>query len=785
MNANTRPELMAIQAHDDEITNTSNNPSLNDIIEARMSRRSMFKAGFGTAGTAVLGTIGLSACGGGNDNTPATPAPAATPAPTPEPVALNQTKLGFTPVAKNLNDVVTVPSTYTAKPIYALGDPLTASTPDYKNDGTDTDYENRAGDHHDGMEYFGLNAAGMARDVNGSDRALLVMNHEATSNTRPDIASVFLHADGGTNTLPRPASEVDKEIAIHGVSVVEVGKVNGQFAYQKGSSYNRRVTPMTPMQINGVARGNALLRTKFSATGNDSRGTVNNCGTGYTPWGTYLSGEENWNGYVARAAGDNAARGGITAKSVVSLNRYGVAMPADAASVPAGGPAVPQRRPSRHGWESVTDASAVDKYARWNISHTGTALDTDDYRNELNTFGYMVEIDPYDKNVAIRKRTTLGRFAHESGVFGPLVAGKPVVVYMGDDSQGEYIYKFVSTANWDAADYNPANRITTGDKYLDNGKLYVAKYDAAGTGRWIELNTAAIPTAYTTYAFADAADVAVNTRLAADAVGATRMDRPEWCAVNPANGEIYYTLTNNANRKVEPSSTQFGLDAANPRSYTDVNGTTTVSARNVNGHIVRMRETNSEAAATTFTWDVYLFGAQADASPTQVNLSSLSGDQDFSSPDGLWFSPKTGFVFIQTDDGAYTDVTNCMMLIGRPGQVGDGSTPTLSYTKLDGSTVTIQTRVGAKPTADTLRRFLVGPVDCEITGICETPDAKTIFVNIQHPGETLAKADIGTPSKYLSHWPANAGYGAGGATTARPRSATIVITKNDGGVVGS
>ena len=165
----------------------------------------------------------------------------------------------------------------------------------------------------------------------------------------------------------------------------------------------------------------------------------------------------------------------------------------------------------------------------------------------------------------------------------------------------------------------------------------------------------------------------VNARLAADAVGATKMDRPEWCAVHPVTGEVYYTLTNNSNRKVEPaSSSQMAVDAANPRSYTDA-PTAAASPGNVNGHIIRMKENAGDSAATAFTWDVYLFGAQADADLAKVNLSALTADQDFSSPDGLWFSPKTGLCFIQTDDGAYTDVTNCMMLIGKPGQVGDGS----------------------------------------------------------------------------------------------------------------
>ena len=751
MNAITSAEKLAIQSHDSEDYNTSNNPSLNDIIDVRLSRRGLFKAGFGTAGTAVLGTIGLSACGGGSTAAVAVPAVA----------ALGTTALGFAAIAKNKLDTVTIAAGYTATPIYALGDPLTAGTPAYKNDGTDTDFDNRSGDHHDGMEYYGLNAAGTARDVNSNDRGLLVMNHEA-------ITDQFLHANG-TTANPRPAGESDKEIPAHGVSIVEVRKsAAGKFEYSQTSSFNRRITPFTPIQINGVVRGNAQVKTKFSTAGTDCRGTINNCGTGYTPWGTYLSGEENWAGYFTRSSADDATRGGATANSVISLNRYGRA----------------QGAASRHGWET---SGVDDKYARWIISQTAADA-TGDYRNELNTFGYMVEIDPYDKNVAIRKRTTMGRFAHESGVFGTVTAGKPLAVYTGDDSRGEYIYKFVSASNWDSADSSPANRITTGDKYLDNGKLYVAKFNADGTGQWIELSMSnATIVAATNYKFADNGDVAMNSRLAADAVGATRMDRPEWCAVNPVNGEIYYTLTNNANRKVSPTgaaSAQQSVDAANPRSYTDA-PTATTAAGNVNGHILRMRESNNETAATAFTWDVYLFGAQADADQGLVNLSSLTNDQDFSSPDGLWFSPKTGLAFIQTDDGAYTDVTNCMMLIGRPGKVGDGSTPTLSYTKADGSKLDIQTRLGAKPTVDTLRRFLVGPVDCEITGCAETPDGKTLFINIQHPGETIVKANIADPSKFLSHWPANAGYGAGSAAAARPRSATIVITKNDGGLIGS
>ena len=281
----------------------------------------------------------------------------------------------------------------------------------------------------------------------------------------------------------------------------------------------------------------------------------------------------------------------------------------------------------------------------------------------------------------------------------------------------------------------------------------------------------------------------MNARLAADAVGATKMDRPEWCAVHPTTGEIYYTLTNNVNRRVEPTGSQLALDAANPRAYRELqsNGVTASSNSpgNVNGHIIRMAEAGGEAAATGFSWDVYLFGAESTEANTNINVSALTADQDFSSPDGLWFSRNTGLCWIQTDDGSFTDVSNCMMLAAVPGKVGDGAKTTLNFARADGSMLSVDTYVGKKPAADTLKRFLVGPVDCELTGCAETPDGETLFVNIQHPGETLASvADIADPTRYPSHWPGNAGYGAGGAT-ARPRSATVAITKDKGGRIGS
>ncbi|HOA93037.1 MAG TPA: PhoX family phosphatase [Quisquiliibacterium sp.] len=737
-------DLPLSRVSDEENSNTSNNPSFASVLDARLSRRSLLRGGVGTAATALFGSFGLAACGGGSDGD-AAPAEKA---------------LGFTAVPKSLADVVSVPAGYSVSILYALGDPLTANTPAYKNDGTDTDFENRAGDHHDGMEWFGLSATGTPSNT-ATDRGLIGMNHEATTDER--LSSFFLHANGGTSTLPRPAAEVDKEVAIHGVSVVEMKKdAAGKWGYVKDSAFNRRLTALTEVEVAGPARGDALLVTKYSPNGTLTRGTLNNCGTGKTPWNTLLTGEENWNGYFFRATGDDAARGND--KSVTSLRRYGKT----------------EGSASRHGWET---GGADDKYQRWNIARTGTSADgSDDYRNEMNGMGYVVEIDAYDKSKKARKRTALGRFAHESAAFSNPVAGQPLAVYQGDDARNEYIYKFVSSANWDPADANAADRMAVGDKYLNAGRLYAAKFNADGTGQWVELTLAnAAISGYATYPFANQADVFVNARIAGDAVGATKMDRPEWCAVHPTTGEVYFTLTNNSNRRVDPSNAaQLAPDSANPRVYTDVKGTTNQQG-NPNGHILRLKEGTGGAAALGFTWDVYLFGAESGAPAGTVNLSSLTADQDFSSPDGLVFSKATGICWIQTDDGAYTDVTNCMMLAAVPGQVGDGAKKTLSYPRAGGTTLNVDTYVGKAAAADTLKRFLVGPVGCEITGLCETPDGKALFVNIQHPGETTAMASIGDPTKYTSQWPGNAGYGAG----RRPRSATIVITKNDGGRVGT
>jgi uncharacterized protein len=400
----------------------------------------------------------------------------------------------------------------------------------------------------------------------------------------------------------------------------------------------------------------------------------------------------------------------------------------------------------------------------------GASVDgSDDYRNAANTYGWNVEIDPFSPTATPKKRTAMGRFAHEGAWPAKAVSGKPVVFYMGCDSRNEYVYKYVSTAVWNPADATLG--MAAGDKYLDDGKLYVAKFNADGTGQWLELafGVGNVTAANPAYAFADQADVLINTRLAADAQGATKMDRPEWGAVDPVNGDVYLTLTNNT-AALRPLS---ALDGANPRHYNDPTTGGTAQRGNPNGHIIRWRETSPEVL--TFQWDIFLFGARASTDPTNINVSGLTADNDFSSPDGLWFSTATNICWIETDDGAYTDVTNCMLLAALPGGVGDGTARTITSTDQLGAVQAVQTYVAA-PLGTKLRRFLVGPKDCEITGIAETPDGTTLFVNVQHPGENSPVATIGDPNTFTSHWP------DGGV--ARPRSATLAITKNSAGAIG-
>ncbi len=774
---------------DDLENNTSGNPSLHDLLAARLHRRHVLGGGIGAMTMAGFGSMSLAACGGGSDSAVSAP-----PAPTP-------VTLGFVAVNKAKLDRITVPAGYTATVIYATGDSIDATVPDYLNNGTQDNFARRSGDHHDGMHFFGLSATGTPAPTN-NDRALLVMNHENIAGTVQ-----FMHANGQTNatTGARPEAEATKEIEAHGVSIIELAKAAGKFGYVKASSFNRRVTASTLMSLAGPARGTDFVKTLFSPNGTQTRGTINNCGNGYTPWGTYLTAEENWAGYFTRGA-DTAVR---TQKENSALLRNGIA---------AG-------RTGNNRWSTVVPADASSTaFSRWDITANPTlpADGTGDFRNAHNTFGYIVEIDPYAPTSTPVKRTALGRRANEGSWPSLAVVGNPIAFYTGCDSRGEYIYKFVSKKLWVAADANRADRLTVGAEYMDEGTIYAARFNANGTGTWVKLDlsnpdvAAGVPVSAQNpagYVHSSLADICVNTRLAADAAKATRMDRPEWTAVNPKNGEIYITLTENPDRgnTTGVSGNNFlnpDVDPANPRYWLDSKGISSQNAAaipaqrgNVNGHIMRIREDADSAGAVTFKWDIFLFGAQAKADvglddvnyQANVNLSGLSDFNDLSKPDGCWFSRASGILWIETDDNTYTDVTNAMLLAAVPGVQGDGGQITVND-KVDGSPnravtadKTVQTFMGKKMTDVTFKRFLTAPTGAEVTGVAESPDGKALFVNIQHPGENTS-ASMFTSGMFESNWPGNgsgiaAAYGPGGAS-ARPRSATLMITKDDGGIIG-
>ena len=573
------------------------------------------------------------------------------------------------------------------------GEPMLGTMPPFDTANSGEEQAMQIGSHHDGLHFFPIDGS--------SQDGLFVMNHEY-------VEPRLMHASAAGKQLgpngyvltdrKRNADEVLREINAHGVSVTRIRRQADGRWIAVADPCNRRITGQTAMEISGPVRGSDLVKTKYSPDGTRTRGTLNNCAHGVTPWNTFMTAEENWAGYF---------RNGDTENDKPSLPReharYGI----------------PTTR-SRYGWELA--ASGTDEYARFDASRRGATL-ADDYRNEPNAFGWMVEIDPFAPESVPVKRTALGRFAHEGVVFAPAVEGRPVVCYSGDDAAFEYIYKFVS-----AQPYSKAN---AGGHLLDQGTLYVARFNDDGTGAWVPLafgQGALTPE----NGFRSQADVLVNTRSAADFVKATRMDRPEWGAVDPWSGAVYFTLTNNTRRQPDQ------VNPSNPR------------ARNEFGHIIRWTEDRGDHAATGFKWDLFVIAGPA-GSGGNVSGEPLGDTSMFACPDGLWFD-NDGRLWIQTDIGETEQNKGALAPFGN------------------------NAMLCADPKTGEIRRFLTGPKGQEITGVVTTPDGRTMFVNVQHPGATTS-AEAFAEGRIDSHWP------DGGE--AIPRSATIVITKDDGGVIGS
>lgn len=627
-----------------EDSNRSGNASIHELSDP--ARRLVIQGGLGLASAALFGS--LAGC--------AATATGSSPA-----------KLGFKAVPPGTTDALVVPDGYVADVIAAWGEPIgvAGNMPPFREDASNTAAEQavQMGMHHDGIHFYPL--------AGSSTHGLLVMNHEYTDDG-------LLHPDG---LKTWDAEKVKKAQAAHGVSVIEVALRDGRWQMVRPSRYARRHTAATPFTVQGPAAGHALMKTAADPDGRTVLGTLNNCASGQTPWGTYLSGEENWAFYFD--GGD---------KLTPDQQRWGL------------------RKTGSQSWAPHDER-----------------FDAARHPNEFHRFGWVVEIDPMDPAATPVKRTALGRAAHE-GTWVAVTKDGRAVVYSGEDARFEYIYKFVSR-----------DRIAPGGaranaQLLDHGTLYVARFDADGTGRWLPLVHGQGPL-MPANGFADQGEVLIKTRQASDLLGATRMDRPEWLAIDPKSGEVYCTLTNNSARG---AAGQPGVDAANPR------------ANNTMGQIIRWRE-GGDFDAASFSWN-HLVLAGDPANERAEARGNIKGDI-FGCPDGLAFDSR-GVLWIQTDAHA------TQMYKGEFARIGNNQ------------------MLACDVSTGEVRRFLTGPTNCEITGCTFSPDLTTMFVNVQHPGETPNdRSDPAEPGKY-SRWP---DFKPGG----RPRSATVVVRRKDGGVIGA
>ena len=579
-------------------------------------------------------------------------------------------RLGFASIPASTSDTVKVPPGYSATPLAPWGEPvgIEGHMPAWKWDVSASAAEQalQMGMHHDGLEYYALD---------GSRRGLLAINHEYTDD-------MLLHPGGMT---PWTAAKVAKSQAAHGIAVIEIALGAEGWQMVRPSKYARRITAHTPFAIGGPAAGHAMMKTAADPTGRTVLGTIGNCAAGRTPWGTYLSGEEGWNGYFVTSDQPTAHE-----------RRWGI---------------------------------RKTEWYRW-YEHD-PRFDTVRHPNEPNRFGWIVEVDPMDPQSTPVKRTAMGRAMHE-GAWVAVTRSARAVVYSGEDAAFEYIYKFVSR---DAI--APAGKGKTAAQanatLLDHGTLYVARFDADGSGRWLPLVHGQGPL-NAANGFAAQGDVVIKARQASDLLGGTKMDRPEWLAIDPIGGWVYCTLTNNTDRG-KPGRP--GPDGANPR------------ADNTMGQIIRWKD-EGDFDGERFAWNHLLLAGDPANARAQAK-GNIVGDP-FSSPDTIAFDAR-GVLWIGTD--VSTDSLN------------KGEMARLGNNQL----------LACDPASGEVRRFLTGPVNCEITGVTWTPDGRTMFINIQHPGEGAnGRNDPANPRRW-SNWPDASPIG-------RPRSATLAIRRDDGGVIG-
>ncbi|NIY77519.1 PhoX family phosphatase [Thalassospira sp. HF15] len=628
-----------IEDSDDIPSNPTNNPRIDDLINARLSRRGFFKGLMATS--AVVGA-GIATRGVAKAESAST--------------------LTFKSIPQKITETHAVADGYDASVLIRWGDKVVADAPAFVPGQVDAAAQNKQfGYNNDFVAFMPLPVGSK-----NSDHGLLCVSHEYTN--------AELMWPGLEDGMGASKEQALHEIAAHGHSVIEIKKSGNAWNVADGSKYARRISPIdTEMQITGPVAGHDRLKTNTDPTGTRVIGTLNNCAGGKTPWGTVLIAEENFNGYF----------GGDIAKTSEERNykRLGI---------------------SKDSWYSW-----VKYFDRFNVEKDP---------NEPNKFGWMVEIDPYDPTSMPKKRTALGRFKHE-GATVILNKDNSVVAYSGDDQRFDYLYKFIA-----ANKYNPNDRAANMD-LLENGTLYVAKFHDDGSLEWMPLIFGEGPLTAEND-FHSQADVLIETRRAADLLGATQMDRPEDVEPNPVNGKVYVMLTNNSKRKEG--------NAPNPR------------AANPHGHVLELtppggRGKDADHTASRFNWDIMIAGGNPAVADDKA-VYHPAAESWVSCPDNMAIDHR-GRLWISTDGAPKSDIPDGM-------HATDVDGPGRALTKF----------------------FFACPVGAEMCGPEFTPDGTTLFLAVQHPADG---STFDTPS---TRWPDF-------QAALPPRPSIVAVTKNDGGEI--
>jgi secreted PhoX family phosphatase len=639
--------------------NDTTNPTIGDIIAERFHRRDILRGALGVAAIA------------------ATVSPLALAAARSAHAASN--RFAFKEVAAGVDDKHYVADGHDADLLIRWGDPVLPGAPAFDPLKQSAAVQKQQfGYNNDYLGYIPVPGA-----ANPSHHGLLVVNHEYTNEEL--MFSGLGRQDTKESAFAKMTKElVDIEKAAHGGAVLEIKRENGKWRVIADSKFARRIDADTPMELTGPAAGTERMKTKADPTGRRVSGMLNNCAGGVTPWGTWLTCEENFHGYFFGKVADGDA-------NAVSFKRYGV--------------------PGNwYAWGKFEDRFDIAKEP-----------------NEANRFGWVVEIDPFDPSSTPKKRTAMGRFKHE-GAAGIVNKDGRYVIYQGDDERFEYVFKFVTRGTVDR------NNTAANRDLLDDGTLFVAKYNADGTGQWLPLTFGEGPLTAAN-GFNSQADVLIDARRAGDLLGATKMDRPEDAEANPKTGKVYVALTNNTRRKDDQ------VDAANPR------------ANNAFGHIIEMTPPDSDHAATAFKWEILVKCGDPSVAAVGATFSSATTkDGWFGMPD-MCAIDADGRLWIGTDG------------------MSDKATG-----RTDGF-YAIETEGEGRATS---KLFFRCPVGAEMCGPEFTPDGETLFLAVQHPGEggESWKA-FGRPSNFedpSTRWP---DFMPG----MPPRPSIMVVTKRGGGKI--